>query len=85
VDVRRCGRRVPEQLGVVVGVGVDEPGGDHEALGVEHLGGVVAHLAHRHDPPVPHPDVGPAAGRTRPVDHRRPTNHEIEHAHPRWL
>ena len=32
VHVRRRGQRVPEQLGVVVGVGVDEAGGDHQPV-----------------------------------------------------
>ena len=38
VQVGRRGGGVPEQLGVVVGVGIDDPGSDHQALGVE-LGG----------------------------------------------
>ena len=35
VEARRRQRRVPEHLGVVVGVDVDEAGGDHAAGGVE--------------------------------------------------
>src|SRR5207245_8330909 len=57
VNVGRGGPRVPEQLRVVVGVGVDEAGGDHQATGVERGAGVVVDLAHAGYAPCADPHV----------------------------
>ena len=47
VQVGGGGGRVPEQLGVVVGVGVDDAGGDHQALGIELGGAGLVHPTRR--------------------------------------
>jgi hypothetical protein len=66
---------IPEHLGVVVGVDVDEAGRHHLAAGVELLVPPQA-LAHRHDAPALDGDVGPAAGRPGAVHHRATPDHE---------
>ena len=68
VEVGGRGGRVPEQLGVVVGVGVDDARGHDQSLGVELGGPRLVDLAHGDDLPVPDADVGPAAGRAGAVD-----------------
>ena len=51
VPARQRAVRVPEDLGVVVGVQVDEARRDDQAVGVEHLVGLVgADLADLGDP-----------------------------------
>ena len=60
---RRTGwRAVPVELGVVVGVGVDEPRGDHQAGGVEGPPGRLVDPAHRHDRPSRMPTSAEGAG-----------------------
>ncbi len=44
VEIGRGGGGVPEQLGVVVGVGVDDAGGHHQALGIEFGGALLVDL-----------------------------------------
>ena len=78
--------RVPEQLRVVVGVGVDEAGGDDEAVGVDRLGGGLgdaAGVADGDDPSVPGSHVGPAAGGPGAVDERAALDQVVEHRPPR--
>ncbi len=73
VDVRRRGQRVPEELGVVVGVGVDEAGAHDEAGGVERLPSRLldpAGCGDRHDAPVADADVA-RCGRERRCRRRR--------------
>ena len=77
------GQRVPEQLGVVVGVGVDEARAHHEAGGVDGVAGVLAGQAagvgDGHDAATRHADVGGTAGSAGAVDQRAAADDEIEH------
>ena len=61
VQRRRAGRRIPEELGVVVGVQIDEPRGHQEPVGFDDPVGLLVDGADGHDPSVAHPDVGPSA------------------------
>jgi hypothetical protein len=73
VEGRRRGRRIPEELGVVVRVRVDEPGGQHAAGRVELLGVAgrnLARLGDRRDAAGRDDDVGDPAGGTRAVHDR---------------
>src|SRR5205814_1445676 len=76
-------RRVPEHLGVVVRMDVDESGRDDFARGVDgalrFLGWVDG--TDRRDPTIADADVGDAAGRTRAVDDRSTTDDQVEHGH----
>ena len=62
MEVRRRGVGIPEQLGVVVGVGVDEAGRDDEAGGVDDVGvgpdAVVVDVADDGDAAVDDAEVG---------------------------
>ena len=53
-------RGVPEELGVVVGVGIDHPGDHHEAGGIEFGGPGLAHRTDGDDPAVGNAHVGRA-------------------------
>ena len=68
VQRRRAGRRVPGELGVVVGVEVDEAGRHHQAGGVD-LGRAGLELVDRDDAAVAHGDVADRTGRAGAVDH----------------
>jgi len=74
--------RLEGELGVVVGVGVDDPGGHVESVGVDHLVGVgrvdEAHLGH---PSVLHSDVATASGQTGPVDDDAAHDGQVVGAH----
>ena len=81
---------VPEDLGVVVGVEVDEAGGDVEAVGVEHLARVARRdAADLGDDPVPDGDVRAIPRHTGPVEDGAAANQPIVGRHdpppPRWL
>ena len=76
----RGGVRVPEQLGVVVGVGVDEAGADDPVAGIEGLGGLGSgKVAYGRDSPVGHANVGTHTGRSRSVDHRAARDQQVKH------
>ena len=79
VQVRRGGRRVPEELGVVVGVGVDDPRCDDQTFGVELCRSTVVHRADGDDHPVLDSDVCPEAGRSGAVDDGAVSDHVVEH------
>ncbi len=79
VEVRRRRPGVPEQLGVVVGVGIDETGAHDHPLGVDGLGCVLGDVTDLDDAAVAHSDIGSTAGSSRAVDHRSTTNDEIQH------
>ncbi len=83
VQRRRRERRVPEHLGVVVGMDVDEPGRDDLARGVDRARRFLRLVdgADGRDPTVADADVGDAAGRTRAVDDRSTTDDQVEHGH----
>ena len=70
---------IPEELGVVVGVDVDEAGSDHEATGVDGATGALVDLAHGDDAAVAHADVGHPPWRSRPVDQRAALDENVEH------
>ena len=69
-----AGGRIPEQLRVVVGMDVDEPGGHDETVGLNRATTRVVDGAEAHDAAVTDADVGAEAGRSRPVDDRSSTN-----------
>lgn len=78
----RGGVRVPEELGVVVGVGVDEAGGEHESGGVlrgHGLLGEVAGLGDDGDAPVADAEVGDVRGSTGAVHDGRSADEVVEH------
>jgi hypothetical protein len=75
----RRGQRVPGELGVVVGVDVDETRCDHQAGGVELLGALLRDVADGHDQAVADAhgrEVGLAA---RTVDDRPPSDDQVVH------
>ena len=68
---RRRGVRVPEELGVVVGVGVNEAGAHDPVGGINRLDGLgFSQVAHRRDAAVGDGHVGPEPRFARAVDHR---------------
>ena len=79
VHVGGGGERIPEELCVVMRVGVDHPGGHHEAGGVEFRGGLLFDLADGHDAALPYPDVRDAAGLPGAVDERAGSDDVVEH------
>ncbi len=70
------------ELGVVVGMGVDDPRGHMETVGVDDLVGVLgvdeADLGH---PSVLHGDVAAAPGQPRPVDDDAAHDGQVVGAH----
>ena len=80
VDGRGCQSAVPEYLGVVVGVYVNEAGGHDQSVGIDGPGRAVIHLTDRDHPPAGDTDIGAFAGHARAIDHRAPAYYEIEHA-----
>ena len=91
VDVGRRGERVPEELGVVVGVRVDEAGAHDEAARIElvargvgdAVGGVVAE-GDGDDPSVLHADVAGAPGAPVPSTMVAPRMMRSSMSAPRW-
>ena len=83
VQRRRRERAVPEHLGVVVGVHVDEARRDHLAGGVDGGGAASASTrADLHDAVAVDADVGPAPRRAGAVDHVTAGDHDVEHGTP---
>ena len=79
VPARQGAVRVPEELGVVVGVEVDEPRGHVAAGGVEDTTPVGApEAAYLGDPPVADPQIGPVPGRAGAVDDRPVLDDHVE-------
>ncbi len=62
--------RVPEHLGVHVGVAVDEAGRHHVALGVDLAPAPLPDPADEGDAVADHADVGAERAQSRPVDDR---------------
>ena len=82
VPRRRREGRIPEHLGVVVGVDVDEAGCDDEAAGIELVAARQTRPDLR-DHTVAHRDVGDAPGSARAVDDRpAPDHHVLGHLLP---
>src|SRR5882724_551581 len=69
--------RIPEHLGVHVGVAVHEAGGDHLTFGVEDLAGGFAYATNGRDAPAAHAHVGPVAWPTGPVHHPAVLDQEV--------
>ena len=82
VEGRRAERRVPERLGVEVGVHVDETGAHDPTAGVDHLGRVVVHRADGDDLSVADADVGRSARVTGAVDDETVADDGVEHRRP---
>ncbi len=67
---RRGPERIPAELGIEMGVGVDEPRRHHQSAGVDDLGGFdVIEAPDRQDVAVADGDIAPEAGHARSVDH----------------
>ena len=71
-------RGVPEDLGVHVGVPVDEPRGDHMAFGIDLFRAALGDLAHRGDAAVDHPDIGPERSEPGTVDDGPSPDHDVK-------
>ena len=83
VPARAAPRRVPEDLGIHVGVPVDEPRGDGMALGVDLLDAALGDLSHRGDTAVDHPHIGPERSEPGTVDDGPASDHDVKgHATP---
>jgi hypothetical protein len=79
VQVGRRGCGIPVQLGVVMGVGIDEPRGQHQP-GAVHLAVTgFADLTDGADAPVGHRNVGRPGLVARSVDDERSSNHQVCH------
>ncbi len=78
---RRAGSRIPEQLGVVVRVQVDESGRDDEAIGVDRARRRIVDVADLDNAAVANRDVGPARLRTGAVDDGAVPDDDVDIAH----
>jgi hypothetical protein len=72
-------RAVPEHLGVVVGMGVDEARADHAVAGIDGLSRVLVDVSDGDDASRSDPHVCRASGRSGSVDHRSAANEDVEH------
>jgi hypothetical protein len=79
VPRRRAGGRVPEQLGVEVGVDVDEPGGHQPARGVELAPAPVGDLADGRDAVAVDGHIGGDGAGPGTVDHLAGPDHDVVH------
>ena len=68
---------VPADLSVVVGVGVNKAGGDHQPVGINGLGCSVEMVSKLHNPTVRNGHIGPELWRAGAVNHRTVLNHEV--------
>src|SRR5439155_27178994 len=71
--------RVPRDLPVVVGVDVDEAGGDDAAAGVDHVAALVIDVPDLGDAPPIDRHVARKGRRTGSVDDRRAADHQVVH------
>ena len=74
---RRGQQRVPRRLAVVVGVGIDEPRGDEQAVGIELAAALGDVVTDGDDPPSLDGDIGAPRRRARPVDHRAVSDNHV--------
>ena len=79
VEIGGARLRVPEELGVVVRMGVDEAGGDYQAAGVDFLSRFFGDFADRDDAPVTDADVRGARGRAGAIDQGPVPDDGVEH------
>ena len=70
---------IPEHLGVVVGVDVDESGSHDAAIGSDHPVGRVLEGPDANDAPSLYTDVGRPSGCARPVDDSSARDRQVEH------
>ena len=77
VPARAGAERVPEHLGVHVGVAVDEAGRDHVAFGVDLVGAPFADAADGGDAAPPDADIGAIARQPRTVDDVTVADHQV--------
>ena len=78
VVARRGPEGIPEDLGVHVGVAVDEAWRDDEPVGVDDLARPLADAADRIDPAVAHADVGRVRRQTGSIDHHPVLDHQVK-------
>ena len=76
---RRRGPGVPRELCVVVGMVVDDPGHEREAVGVHRLARGAENPADLDDRAVLHRDAGAPRRRAEPVEQQRVPDHQIKH------
>src|SRR5262249_24060258 len=77
VPATRRGPGVPEKLGVVVGMDVDESGGAYQPGGVDHFLGRTIYFAQRGDLTAGHTEVAAVTGQPRAVDEKTVLNQQI--------
>ena len=81
VDGRRTEAAVPGRLAVIMGVDVDEAGGDDASPGVDFLRPRARNLSHCDDPPLGDGDVALERGRSRAVEDGAVADDEVMRAH----
>src|SRR6266852_5080223 len=82
VPARHRAVRVPEELGVIMGVQIDEAGRDVKSARVDHLFGLMRlKVAELGDLAVLDPDIGPVAWHPSAVDDRTASDDQIELRH----
>ena len=79
VQGRRAEGRIPERLGVVVGVHVDEPWRHDQVRGVHGPPGRLGDVANLDDAAALHPDVHRAQRASRAIGNHAPDQPEIKH------
>ena len=79
VPAHRRQRRIPANLGVEVGVQVDEAGGDGHALGVDLPPPLALDLAHLGDAAAFDGDIARHRLRAGAIDKLSPANHDVVH------
>jgi hypothetical protein len=83
VPARRRRHRVPADLGVEVGVDVDEPRAHDATFCLDRLAAVAVDIAHGRDPVARHRHVAPERRSPGAVDHRPVPDHQVvSHARP---
>ena len=80
VPARGRGKGIPEQLGIVMGVRIDEPRNHHKSLGVEGPNPSLVHLAELGDHAVLDPYISPNPLPSPAVNDRAPDDHVVQHA-----
>ena len=70
-------QRIPEDLGIHVGVAVHEPGRHDLSLGVDDVARPLPNAADRHDAAMPDTDVGREARQAGSVDHHTVLDHQV--------
>jgi hypothetical protein len=80
VPARRAGDRVPEQLGVEVGVDVDEPGRHEPVGGVDLAAAPLGHVADGGDAPAVDRHLRAAGRGAGPVGDLATPDHDVVHA-----